>query len=99
MWQMRAQPLVIVIRQEREKPIRPSIGHALWFSGSIASGKSFGALVVRLGLPNRRAVIFPGAGPCGVYSSEDYHASWHRWNRGRGGGSARLVPEGRKVDP
>jgi hypothetical protein len=67
---MRAQPLVIVIRQQREKPVRPSIGHALWFSGSMASGKSFGALIVRVGQPNRRAVIFPGTGPRGVFLGE-----------------------------
>jgi hypothetical protein len=68
MRQMRAQPLVIVIRQQREKPVRPSMGHALWFSGSMASGTSFGALVIRE--PNRRAVIFPGTGPRGVFLGE-----------------------------
>src|ERR1700730_5548078 len=70
MRQMRAQPLVIVIRQQREKPVRPSIGHALWFSGSMASGKSFGALVVRVAKSTRRAVIFPGSGPRGVFLGE-----------------------------
>jgi len=36
----------------------------------MASGKSFGALIVRVGQPNRRAVIFPGTGPRGVFPGE-----------------------------
>jgi hypothetical protein len=36
----------------------------------MASGKSFGALAVRVGQPNRRAVIFPGTGPRGVFLGE-----------------------------
>jgi hypothetical protein len=36
----------------------------------MASGKSFGALVVRTGLPNRRAAILLGAGPRGVFLGE-----------------------------
>jgi hypothetical protein len=36
----------------------------------MASGKSFGALVVRVGQPSRRAVIFPGTGPRGVFPGE-----------------------------
>src|ERR1700730_3627088 len=97
---MRAQPLVIVIRQQREKPVRPSIGHALWFSGSMASGKSFGALVVRVGVPNRRAVILLGAGPDGVFPGEIEKTAAQHWIGGIASeAAATLVRKDRKADP
>ena len=102
--QMRPQPLIIGIRQEREQPVRSSIAieHGQFFPGLMAASDANGCKPVsgpgRLSrLPSCYVLIFLGAGPGGVFLGKLEKAAAQVQIcaiAGETGGNARPVREG-----